>query len=139
MAGQVLLIPHDRIREIRTHLQACLPEEGCGLLGGAEGRVERVFPVRNVTHRADRFRMDPEQQIEGLLSLEVDGLELVAIYHSHPHGPDRPSSIDLAEAAYPEAAHLIFSSPETGWPVRAYRIADGSAREIQITQEPVGD
>lgn len=138
MVGQALFIPRDRVREIRTHLQSCLPEEGCGLLGGTQGRVTRVLPVPNVTHRSDRFRMDPERQVEAMLSLEADGLQLVAIYHSHPQGPDALSSIDLAEAAYPEAVYLVFSSSETGWPVRGYQISGGSAREIQVLEEPAG-
>lgn len=126
------------MRDVRAHLQACLPEEGCGLMGGVDFRVERVIPISNAAHRTDRFRMDPREQIEALASLEADGLELVAIYHSHPQGPAELSSTDLNEAAYPDSAYLIFSSPEAGWVARAFRIARGNAHEVVIRMEPEG-
>lgn len=138
MAPRELVIPSDLIGVARAHLQACLPEEGCGLMGGEEFRVERIIPISNAAHRKDRFRMDPGEQVEALASLEADGLDLVAIYHSHPHGPAEPSWIDLSEAAYPDTAYLVFSSPEAGWVARAFQIDRGRANEIEIRMVPEG-
>lgn len=119
-----------------AHVRSCLPEEGCGLLAGRKGRVEQTVPVTNADHSPFRFRMDPRQQIEAMLALEAQGLDLIGIYHSHPNGPEGPSAIDLEEAAYPEALYLILSSPAGDWQGRAFRIREGSGREIPFV---VGD
>ena len=138
MNERPLRIASRLIQEARSHLESCLPEEGCGLMGGVDFRVARVIPVSNADHRSDRFRMDPREQVDGLVSLEAGGLELLAIYHSHPAGPSGPSATDLNDAAYPEAAYLVFSSPDEGWPVRAFRIVRGKAHEIDIRIDPEG-
>lgn len=138
MDERPLRIPSRLIKEVRSHLQSCLPEEGCGLMGGVDFRVACVIPVSNAAHRRDRFRMDPREQVDGLVSLETGGLELVAIYHSHPVGPSGPSATDLNDAAYPDAAYLVFSSPDQGWPARAFRIVQGEAHEIDIRIDPEG-
>ncbi len=39
----------------------------------------------------------------------MKSLELVGIYHSHPHGPPGLSEIDVKEAYYPEVVHLVWS------------------------------
>ncbi|MGH2605065.1 MAG: Mov34/MPN/PAD-1 family protein, partial [Anaerolineales bacterium] len=130
MAREVLTITDDQWASMVAHVQSCLPEEGCGLLEGLRGRVDHVIPVTNSAHSPFRFRMEPREQIEAMASIEERGLELVGIYHSHPNGPSGPSPIDLAEAAYPEAVYLILTSPKMGWQGRAFRIRDGSMREI---------
>ena len=95
-----------------------------------------MIPVTNADHSPFRFRMEPREQIEAMGSLEESGLELVGIFHSHPGGPSGPSPIDLAEAAYPEAVHLILSSPKVGWEGRAFRIRNGRGNEIPLEVRP---
>ncbi len=58
-----------------------------------------------------------------MIDFEDAGLELLAIYHSHPRGPATPSETDVARAFYPEAIYLIcdFAGPDL--PVlRGFRI-----------------
>ena len=89
---------------------ACI---ACGLLAGTAldgvGQVKIAIPVSNALHSPVRFRMAAEEQLAAFLHIEELGFELLAIYHSHPHGPASPSSTDLAEAFYPEALTLIWS------------------------------
>jgi len=132
MEPEAFSLNEDQWASVLAHVQSCLPEEGCGLLGGRRGRVDQVIPVTNADHSPVRFRMEPREQIEAMVSLEESGLELVGIYHSHPDGPSGPSPIDLAEAAYPEAVHLILSSANAGWEGRAFRIRDGRGSEIPL-------
>ncbi len=107
--------------------------EACGLLGGSRSRVEEVVPIKNAAESPVRFRMDPGEQIQALFGFEERGLELVAIYHSHPAGPPGPSETDLSEAAYPEAVQLIWFQKEEHWICRAYRYGDGAAVEVALT------
>jgi proteasome lid subunit RPN8/RPN11 len=77
--------------------------------------------------------MDPKAQVAGLFSLEAKGLDLVAIYHSHPIGPAGFSLTDLDEAAYPEAAYLVWFPSGGGWRCRAFRIlSENDVREIRV-------
>jgi proteasome lid subunit RPN8/RPN11 len=101
-------------------------------LEGTAGQVERVVPIRNAAHSRTRFRMDPEEQVQALLFMEEKGVELLAIYHSHPEGPSGLSAIDVAEWAYPEAAQVVLSSPEKGWSARTFRLEGRAAVEIEL-------
>ena len=79
--------------------------------------------------------MDPRQQVEGLLHLEREDFELVGIYHSHPCGPASPSESDVKEAAYYEAAFLIWSKSDGDWQCNAFALLPGEVREIPILIE----
>lgn len=107
--------------------------EACGLLGGTNLRVSQIVPVRNVAESPLRFRMDPAEQIQALFGFEERGLELLAIYHSHPSGPSGPSQIDLEEAAYPEAVQLIWFQEAGDWVCRAYIYEENLVTEVELT------
>lgn len=134
-----LNVPHDGIllstphrehmyREVLLHA----PEEACGIVAGTAGRSRMVFPIENVLHSPHRFRMHPQQQLRVFYRLEDAGWDLLGIYHSHPQGPATPSRTDLAEAAYPEAIHLIWSPTGGEWGCRAFLIDAQGWREVPI-------
>ncbi len=127
-------LPREVVTRILDHAQRHPDEEVCGLVSARDGRPLRVYPVPNVaSRRTERFEMDPGAQIAALRCMRGRGEELFAIYHSHPHGPARPSAIDLAEAAYPEALYLIVSLDTRGvLDLRGFRIRDGQARELHL-------
>lgn len=128
----MLQLSQAQLEQITRHLESCLPNEGCGLLGGTEGRVDRVVPVDNAAASPLRYRMDPAQQVRAQFAFEEAGLELIGIFHSHPLGPDGPSQADLREAAYPEAVHLICTRQAGKWRCRAYRYTKGGALELEL-------
>jgi proteasome lid subunit RPN8/RPN11 len=109
-----LRIAQRMLEVMRLALAASLPEEGCGLLFGRAGRVERVVPIQNSLHSPVRFRLEPHAQLTAMQSADDQGLDLLAIYHSHPRGPKHPSPTDIEEAAYPQAAHLIWWRESAG-------------------------
>ena len=75
-----------------------------------------------------------------VFDFEDAGLELVAIYHSHPRGPETPSPTDIAHAYYSESVYLIVSLATPDWPVvRGFRITNEGVREIAVTREDQGD
>ena len=76
--------------------------------------------------------MHPQQQVEAFLLMEAKEWDLLAIYHSHPRGPDGPSRTDLDEFTYPEALALIWSRLQGEWVCRAYAIVDGEAHGAKL-------
>ncbi len=118
--------------EMLAHVAGLWPEEACGLVGGRDGRAVRLYPVENTRHSPVAFEMDPLQQIKAMLAMEAEGLDLIAIYHSHPDGPARPSATDVANAYYPDAVQLIISLADRARPsVRAFTIIDGVVTEVR--------
>lgn len=130
-----------KLREQMTgHAGACLPEEACGLVGGLDGEARAVLAITNQLHSLVRFRMDPAEQLRAFQSLESAGLELIAIFHSHPNGPPTPSPTDVAEFAYPGVLALILTPGSTGWEVRAFEMLPGGFREtpVRLMEDPSG-
>jgi [CysO sulfur-carrier protein]-S-L-cysteine hydrolase len=111
------------------------PNECCGLLAGKHGRVSRIYKMTNTQHSPINYLMDPREQFAAFKDLRKKGLELLAIYHSHPHTQAYPSKTDVRLAYYPEAAYLIFSLADKTKPVlNAYRISNPNG-EGTITPE----
>lgn len=130
-------IPGAIIADMKNHMQACLPEEGCGLLAGNGNIIRKFVSITNELHLPTRFRMAPAEQVRALIEFEQNDLELVAITHSHPLGPPLPSPTDLAEITYPEAAALIWHQTQGDWQVRAFRIyQDRSIEELDVVITP---
>ena len=128
------------LEQVIEHAKAAYPKEACGLIAGPRpapgapaGEGRRFIPMPNVAQSAAEFEMDPAELIKILRDLPDAGEKLVAIYHSHPHGPPHLSGLDIKRAYYPEAAHLIVCLAELERPqVAAFRIVDGEALEIEV-------
>lgn len=87
------------------------PHECVGVLGGE--RVERgwyaacYIPLPNVTgHPETHYEADPTALIQALRAFRQQGLELAALFHSHPRGPSLPSASDIQQAGY-DVPYLI--------------------------------
>lgn len=113
--------------------QSDYPLETCGLLAGEGNRVRQLYPIDNIRQSPVEYEMDPVGQLTAMLDLEERGWELIAIYHSHPHGPQVPSITDIKQAYYPDAAYVIVSLADRRQPrVRAFRIVSGDVNEISL-------
>jgi proteasome lid subunit RPN8/RPN11 len=128
---QQLILSKQHWREMLEHVDRQVPLEACGLLAGKNERVEKVILVRNQAHSPVRFVMDPYEQLQAFDWIESNGLELLAIFHSHPAGPETASVTDIAEAAY-EVVHLIWSRQEAHWQTRGFWIENGHVTEVSL-------
>jgi [CysO sulfur-carrier protein]-S-L-cysteine hydrolase len=114
------------------HARAEAPNECCGYTQLRDGRVEQVFRAENLRRSPYGYELDPRSLLAAN-QLDDDGFE-VAIYHSHPRSEAEPSQTDINLAHYPHWRYLIVSLD--GEPrVRAWRIADGSVEEEDVTVE----
>ena len=70
--------------------------------------VTEIRPTENVAETpATRYRIDPEEAVAVVESLESDGFDVVGFYHSHPAGPARPSGTDVARATWVGYSYVI--------------------------------
>jgi proteasome lid subunit RPN8/RPN11 len=116
-----------------AHARAEAPNECCGVLTGRDGRVEGVVPVANADRSPYTYRMDPRELLVVYKQADAQGLEVLGYYHSHPSTPAVPSRTDVARAADPFAVYVIVSLATEPPEVRAYRIADGGYRELELS------
>ena len=117
---------------MRADVRERAPEEACGLIAGRDNAAREVIPVTNALHSPVRYRMDPQEQLAAFNRIEELDLEIIAIYHSHPGGPDHPSPTDVAEAFYPEAVYLIWFRSEQDWDCRGFTISEEKVEEVPI-------
>jgi proteasome lid subunit RPN8/RPN11 len=127
-------IPQSLVAAIIAHAEETSPEECCGLLAGADSVPSHVYRIQNI-HETPKvfFEMAPKDQFWAFKNMRHNNLNLVAIYHSHPETPARPSQSDIRLAYDPEPYYLIASLQHRDTPdLRAYRIVDG-----KVTEEPI--
>lgn len=106
--------------------------ERAGLVMGHESPAgpvcAGVVMVRNVSGEPDRFEMDPWGVVVAHQAAWNLGMDIVAVFHTHPCGQPRPSLLDLAGMrAWPMP--WIISSPLG---VRAWVLAGEGPREVKI-------
>ncbi len=107
--------------------------ECCGLLAGRDGAISIVLPARNALSSATAYEIEPAELFALFRRMRGGRLDHLGIYHSHPNTENAPSASDLESAFYPEAAYFILSPrPDAPRPVRAFRIANGRAAELEI-------
>ena len=85
------MIPAEIRAELRRHAEAEAPNEACGLIALRDGVAERYIPGRNAAASPYRFQLETEPEN---WFLEDEGYEL-AVFHSHPSSPPRPSRTDV--------------------------------------------
>jgi proteasome lid subunit RPN8/RPN11 len=102
------------------------PNECCGILGGsptADGQsllARSVHPLVNAAASPTAYESEPRSMFDAIRELRRTGLDVVAIYHSHPASPPVPSRTDLALNWSDRVVNLIISlqtaQPEVrGW------------------------
>jgi [CysO sulfur-carrier protein]-S-L-cysteine hydrolase len=129
-------LPQDFESQIIEQAKAEHPNEACGLIGGSDGHAKRLFRMTNAERSPVIYRMEPTEQLRVFNEIDADGLDLVAIYHSHTRSPAYPSSTDVSLAYYPEAVYLIVSLADMEKPdLRGFRIQDGKVTEIEVELE----
>jgi [CysO sulfur-carrier protein]-S-L-cysteine hydrolase len=128
----MLAIPQWAYARVLAEAQAAFPLEVCGLMAGRDGVVRHLYPVDNILQSPSAFQMEPRQQVEAMLQMEKQGWTLLAIYHSHPHGPAEPSAADVAQAYYPEAIQIIVSLRRRQRPLLgAFLIENGRVQPVE--------
>ena len=112
-----LKIPKDIFVRMVEQARVEAPIEACGILAGSGGKVEKLYTMTNVDRSSDHFMMAPEEQFAVVKDLRSMSLEMLAIYHSHPETPARPSAEDVRLALTPDVMYVIVSLQDGDVPV----------------------
>lgn len=95
--------------EIVAHALKDTPIEACGYLAGLNGEVKYAIPMKNTDESNEHFSFDPQEQFDAFKKTQKEGLRLIAVYHSHPETPARPSEEDIRLAYDPNVSYIIVS------------------------------
>lgn len=128
-----LEIPRDIFDAMIEQARAEAPLEACGILAGREQSVERWRKMTNRDRSSEHFMMEPAEQFKLVKELRAAGLQMLAVYHSHPGTPARPSDEDIRLALTPNIVHVIISLQDPNRPtVKGYEIDQGCVAEVNV-------
>ena len=119
------------------HAYACHPEESCGLLAGpSDEAVHHVFPTTNILHSSTNYTIDPKEHLLAIREAEAAGMEIIGVFHSHPHTVGYPSVTDVSLAPDPTWLYVLVGMEDYETPtVRGFRIRAGEITEVQLEFE----
>ena len=108
------------------------PLEACGYLAGKEGVITSHYKMTNVDKSETHFSLDPKEQFQVAKNVRADGSDLIAVYHSHPASPARPSEEDIRLAHDSSIIYVIVSLENGNRTCAAFTIKNGI-----VTPEPL--
>lgn len=126
-------ISRQLVDEIVAHAREDLPNECCGMVGGADGEARTVYRAENAEASPFRYSIDAGEQFRLMREIEAAGEELAGIYHSHTKSPAYPSQTDVNLAGWPDAVYLIVSLADSDAPdVKGFWIRDGQISKAEL-------
>lgn len=126
-------ISRQLIEEMVAHAREDLPNECCGMVGGAGGEARTVYRAANAEASPLRYSIDAREQFRLMREIEAAGEELVGIYHSHTKSAAYPSQTDVNLAGWPDAVYLIASLADAAAAdVKGFWIRDGEIAEAEL-------
>jgi [CysO sulfur-carrier protein]-S-L-cysteine hydrolase len=138
-----LWLPRNLYEEMLAQAFAEKPLECCGLLAGciepAEnddsalrvGRVSQRYPLVNAAGSEIEFLSDARSMKDACQDIDRRGLDILAVYHSHPTTEPIPSRKDLERNFSEEVMNLIISLRKPMVEVRGWWLAAEGYREAE--------
>lgn len=120
------------LEKIIAQAEQQLPIEACGYLAGKDGIASFHYELTNVDKSSEHFSFEPKEQFSVLRDARLKGLKILAVYHSHPQSPARPSQEDIRLANDPDLYYVIISLAQKQAKVAAFAISQGEVYEQEI-------
>ncbi len=128
-----LEIPHNIFQQMLKQAEAEAPIETCGILAGSDGKVEKFYKMTNADKSCEHFMMKPKEQFTVVKDIRSAGLEMLAIYHSHPNSPARPSAEDIRLALAPDVIYVIVSLQDANDAnVKGFLVENSTVTEVPV-------
>jgi proteasome lid subunit RPN8/RPN11 len=129
---QSISLTAGHIEELVSIAKDVLPDESCALLLGENNAVVEILPMRNVDESPVTFSIESTELVDAYNLAESKGLQVIAIFHSHPAQPS-PSSTDIKFMEINPVVWLIYSTTE--WRLKGY-VYDDYVKEVTIKITP---
>ncbi|MGH9921204.1 MAG: Mov34/MPN/PAD-1 family protein [Nitrososphaerales archaeon] len=127
-----LVLSAKHASELRKLAADSLPLESCALLVGKinneDVTVSEVIVANNADKSQVSFSIEPKELFDAYNKAESMGLEIVAVFHSHP-APAKPSSTDVKYMEINPIPWLILSTTSNEIAVFVY---DGTIRKLDL-------
>jgi len=120
--------------DIVAHAVRDAPNECCGIVAVRDGAATGVYATENLAASPFRFEVDGPALFRLLESIESDGGELGAIYHSHTRSDPYPSQTDVNfSSGWPGVEWIIVGVDKQGEAeVHSYLIDGGQISEVKL-------
>jgi len=113
------------VDEIYRHALKEAPLEACGYLAGRKNIITKNYPMTNIDESKVHFTFDVNEQFRVIRDVRSNGLEVIAVYHSHPNSPARLSEEDIRLANDPDIYYIVVSAVRSNLDIRSFKIKDG--------------
>jgi len=120
------------LEELINHAKKEAPLEACGYLAAKDGAIAASYAMTNTDKSAEHFSFDPKEQFSAVRDARRKGLEICAVYHSHPDSPARPSEEDIRLAYDRRMLYVIVSLLGGKAQMRAFKITDDKAEAVKL-------
>ena len=100
------------VRRLIGIAKEALPNESCAFLLGHHYEVAEILPMRNIDESPVTFSVEPAELIQVYNLAESKGMQVIAIFHSHP-AKAWPSSTDIKFMEVNPVVWVIYSTTES--------------------------
>lgn len=128
-----MILPGEIVIEMYAHAEKEAPVEACGYLAGAGEMITCTYRMTNTDQSGEHFTLDPKEQFRVMKATRQAGLNILAVYHSHPASPARPSAEDIRLAYDPSVVYVIVSLLGGANTIRGFRIREGKVEEEPLS------
>lgn len=118
-----------QIRKLEGIAKGALPNESCAFLLGHNDKVKEILEVRNSDESPVTFRIESKDLLNAYYLAESKGLQVIAIFHSHPTKP-WPSSTDVKFMEINPIVWVIYSTTDAQ--LKAFIHDDDLVKEVHI-------
>ena len=113
---QEIVLSKNHIDILTRHAQECAPNESCAILfGRIEGKrviIREIFLTKNTENSPVTFTISNQELIQAYSEAEKRKLDVIGIFHSHPHSAAYPSATDKRYMESNPVPWIIFSNVE---------------------------
>lgn len=131
-----MVIARELLDQILQHALADSANEVCGVLSvepGPPARAVRSYRATNVHHSPLKFEIDSLELLDLWQTIEAEGFEMGAVYHSHVRSEPYPSQTDINFAAnWPGVEWIIIGLGQDEPDVRSYLIKGAEVTEVPL-------